>query len=110
MINLSLLPSSKAIDLQPTAKDVPDKSALIEKSAHEFEAAFISQMLTFSGLADALTLGGGEDMSAFASFYIESLSTKISEGGGFGLAEKFYESLSQGMDNMEHDSVNFGRM
>jgi len=62
-------------------------------AAQAFETAFIAQMLTFSGLDKALTLGGGEEMSAFTSFYIESLAQDISDGGGFGLADNFYKQL-----------------
>lgn len=72
--------------------------AEIHQAASDFETAFIAQMLTFSGLDKALTLGGGEDVSAFSSFYIESLAAQISDEGGFGLAEKFYTQLAKSGD------------
>jgi len=50
-------------------------------------------MLTFSGLDKALTAGGGDDMAAFTSFYIESFADQMAEKGGFGLAEKFYDRI-----------------
>ncbi len=72
----------------------------LRQAAEDFEAAFISQMLKFSGLAEALTKGGGEDVAAFTDFYIENYAEKIVESGGFGLANKFYDKLAakQGRD------------
>ena len=67
----------------------------IREAAHDFEAAFITQMLTFSGLGKALTTGGGEIMSAFTGFYIESFAEQMTEAGGLGLAERFYTDLLQ---------------
>lgn len=66
----------------------------LRQAAEDFEAAFISQMLKFSGLGEALTKGGGEDVSAFTDFYIENYAEKIVEKGGFGLADKFYDKLA----------------
>ncbi len=66
----------------------------LREAAEDFEAAFISQMLKFSGLGEALTKGGGEDVSAFTDFYIDNYAEKIVEKGGFGLADKFYDKLA----------------
>jgi len=92
--------------VSPLIKSEPSHSSLasgndkaaeeaMRASAHDFEAAFLTQMLTFSGLGDALTLGGGEASSAFAGFYIESLAEKMTEAGGLGLADRFYVELQQ---------------
>lgn len=62
------------------------KQALQEKTAKEFEAAFIAQMLQFSGLAKALTTGGGEAVESFTQFYLEELAQEITDNGGFGIA------------------------
>jgi len=66
----------------------------LREAAEDFEAAFISQMLKFSGLGKALTTGGGEDVSAFTDFYIQNYAEQIVETGGFGLADKFYDKLA----------------
>jgi len=85
------------------AKDSEKLNALTEKApedpelrkaAEDFEAAFISQMLKFSGLGEALTKGGGEDVAAFTDFYIENFAEKIVDNGGFGLADRFYGKLA----------------
>ena len=59
-----------------------------EETAKSFEAAFIAQMLQFSGLAKALTIGGGEAVESFTQFYLEELAKDITNNGGFGIADK----------------------
>lgn len=84
---------------RPQAESIatPDTAAKedadIRAAAQEFEAVFISQMLKFSGLDKALTSGGGQSASAFTSFYLDQIATDISEDGGFGLADEFYEQM-----------------
>ncbi len=95
-VNRSL---SKEVDLSGLTGDIMGEAAAGEEAmraaAQDFEAAFLTQMLTFSGLGDALTLGGGEASAAFAGFYIESLAEKMTEAGGLGLADRFYVELQQ---------------
>jgi len=69
------------------------KDADLRAAAKDFEAAFIGQMLKFSGLGDALVKGGGEDVGAFTDFYIEKFAEDLAEDGGFGLQDKFYQKL-----------------
>lgn len=76
----------------------------IMEAAQDFETAFITQMLTFSGLGKALTLGGGEAVSAFAGFYIESFAEKMTEAGGLGLADQFYTKLLTASELTEEDN------
>jgi len=77
-----------------------------QTSAKEFEAAFIAQMLQYSGLADALTSNGGEDMQSFSQFYLEALAKKITDNGGFGIAEKIYSHIK----NKEGSHDELGRL
>lgn len=80
-----------SIDLDnATVRDDP----ALRQAAEDFEAAFISQMLKFSGLGEALTKGGGEGVAAFTDFYIQNYAEKIVEKGGFGLADRFYNKLA----------------
>lgn len=76
------------------ANEIAKEDPTLRKAAEEFEAAFIGQMLKFSGFAEALTKGGGEDVAAFTDFYIESFAEKIVDQGGFGLADSFYDKLA----------------
>ncbi|PHS37759.1 MAG: hypothetical protein COA91_09360 [Robiginitomaculum sp.] len=65
-----------------------DRQDDIQKTAREFETAFIAQMLQFSGLAKALTTGGGKSVESFTQFYLEELAKDITNNGGFGIADK----------------------
>lgn len=89
----TLEPSSFTAKSEAIETEVSAKEAELRKSAKDFEAAFIGQMLKFSGLGDALVKGGGEDVAAFTDFYIEKFAEEISESGGFGLQDKFYQKL-----------------
>ena len=81
------------------------KEAEIRQSAQDFEASFIAQMLTFSGLDEALTAGGGEEASAFTSFYIQGLAEQIAEQGGFGLADNFYGQMLKMSDLSKNNNT-----
>lgn len=94
--------SSTELPLGPTALEkadakpnAPTHDDQIRQKAQEFEAVFIGQMLKFSGLDKALTVSGGDDASAFTGFYIDKFAEKISEAGGFGLAEKIYAQMAR---------------
>lgn len=83
--------------------------AALRQAAIDFEATYIAQMLTFSGLDKALLAGGGEDMSAFTSFYIQSFAQNIAENGGFGLSESFYKQMalqSEGLSTSNESELN----
>lgn len=87
-----------AFEVGQTPKDaatevIDEGNAAIRAAAEDFEAAFLTQMLTFSGLGKALTTGGGEAVSAFTGFYIESFAEQMTQAGGLGLADHFYADL-----------------
>jgi Rod binding domain-containing protein len=71
------------------------EDAALREVAQDFEAAFIAQMLTHSGLSEALTSGEGSMASAFGTFYVEQLAEQMTESGGIGMAEKIYSRLKQ---------------
>jgi Rod binding domain-containing protein len=91
---MSSLEASKDSQSLSDLKDKTIEDPELRQAAEDFEAAFISQMLKFSGLGEALTKGGGEDVAAFTDFYIENYAEKIVDKGGFGLADRFYEKLA----------------
>jgi Rod binding domain-containing protein len=78
---------SKGALLPTNALNMPVKNSAAQ-AALEFEAAFIAQMLQFSGLAKALTAAGGQSVESFTQFYIEELAKDITNNGGFGIADK----------------------
>ena len=63
--------------------------AQIERTAKEFEAAFISQMLApmFQGIEPEGAFGGGSGEDAFKSFLMEAVGKQMSRAGGLGLAD-----------------------
>ena len=108
MLNLNAIPDGTgplSVDrVTPTTLEPagPDTSAQVEAlrdSAQSFEAAFIAQMLNFSGLTEALTSGEGQMASAFSSFFLEALAQDIAEDGGFGMADTLYDSLQSRLDD-----------
>ena len=100
------VPSLTKLSTESTvaSEQIKEKEAELRVAAQDFEAAYIAQMLTFSGLDKALTAGGGEEVSAFTSFYIESFADQIAENGGFGLAENFYNRLLK-LDQVQNSLI-----
>ena len=58
----------------------------IKDASLAFEAVFIGQMLTHSGLADAFTTESGGISEAMSGFIVEAVAEPLAERGGFGLA------------------------
>ena len=111
LFTMSVMPSAS---LAPAAPQAPISDEM-RQAAQDFEASYIAQMLTFSGLDKALMAGGGDDMAAFTSFYIQSFAEDIAENGGFGLAEKFYDRMVKisGADSAAElggENVDFGKL
>lgn len=80
------------------------EEARLRDAAKRFEQSFIAQMLTHSGLADALVTGGGEGADAYTTFYIDKLAEKLADNGGFGMAEMIYERLTVYRDRLSPDA------
>lgn len=71
----------------------PDRAKLMEK-AKELEAAFLSEMLSYSGMGESSeSFGGGIGEDQFASFLRNEQARLMVEKGGIGLAETMFESL-----------------
>lgn len=73
----------------------PKTKTALQDAASDFEAAFIAQMLTHSGLAESLTSGEGQMASAFGTFFIEHLAADMAQSGGLGLADSIYKQLER---------------
>ncbi len=63
--------------------------AEIKKTAQEFEAAFIAQLLgdMFKGVETPAPFNGGAGEDAFKSFFVEAVAKQMSRAGGLGLAD-----------------------
>lgn len=94
-------PNKAALEKTPAPVNVRDEKSW--EVAKEFEAAFIAQMLTYSGMAKALTSGGGEDVASFSQFYMESIAKDLTDKGGFGIAEKIYTHIEKKKESSDGD-------
>jgi Rod binding domain-containing protein len=79
------------------------KDPRLERSAHEFEASLMAELLKPMQQSNGLT---GEDSGddagsggALAGFASESLARAISERGGFGIADRILHQLESGHAN-----------
>ncbi len=72
----------------PTAGSAATR-AQIERSASEFEAAFLSSMLNtlFQGVQAPDPFGGGSGEETFRSFLNEAFSRTMTRAGGVGLSD-----------------------
>lgn len=71
-------------ELRRSADDGPPRDA--QSAARAFEAAFIAEMLSHSGLDKALTHDSGFGGETMASFLIAEISDRLAVRGEFGVA------------------------
>ena len=76
--------------------------AEIARTAKQFEATFISQMLgtMFQDMETAAPFGGGPGEQAFRSFLMEAIGKQMAQAGGLGLADEVTREMlrMQGLD------------
>lgn len=104
---------SQGLGLQSISTNAQQsRNPRLERSAHEFEASLMAELLKPLQEVDGLTgedTGGGSAGSggALAGFASESLARAISERGGFGIADRILHQLesshaSGGRDQKEN--------
>lgn len=80
------------------ARAADAKNPKLERSAHEFEASLMAELLKPLEEGDGLTGEGSENAAgsggALAGFASESLARAISERGGFGIANRILRQLA----------------
>ena len=99
---LPLQPDSKTQSTINSVKQDDERlkrSHLAVKTGKEFETAFIAQMLQFSGLAKALTMGGGEAANSFTHFYLQTLAEDVVAQGGFGISQQITDYIIDKEEN-----------
>lgn len=96
---MELTPPQPILPLEgPTALPVSDldPDAQLRKTAEDFEAAFLSEMLKYTGInAAPEEFSGGYGEDAFASLMTQEYARILAESGGIGLAEQIFESLKE---------------
>lgn len=71
-------------------------AAAARKASQAFEAAFLGEMLKYTGLnAEPDGFGGGAGEAAFSSLLTDQYARLLAERGGIGLAEQIFEILKQ---------------
>ena len=75
--------------LAPTPAAPKPDDARMRRTAEEFEASFLSQMLKpmFEGLSTDGPFGGGEAEGTWRSFMIDAMAKQTVKTGGIGLAD-----------------------
>jgi Rod binding domain-containing protein len=80
---------------QPKAATSPAEQQA-RRTAEAFEAAFLAEMLRYTGLnAMPASFGGGAGEEAFGSFLTDEYARLLAERGGIGIAEQVFEILKQ---------------
>ena len=96
--------STVPVDLLKGAPQAPvgDTREKIKATAKDFEASFISVMLSqmFSGVGES-EFAGGQGGTMFKSFLLESFSKQMSRAGGVGISHAVEREMLklQGLEN-----------
>ena len=80
----------------PDSKAPDSKDQKIRAVAQKLEATFIAEMLKSAGFGEqknSFSGSAGEDQ--FASFQRDALAAQMVKAGGIGLAEAFYNSMTE---------------
>ena len=82
------LDALKPAPAAPTAGSAETRAKIV-KTAHDFEASFLSVMLgqMFAGVSTDGTFGGGEGEAAFRSFLTDAMAKSMAAHGGIGLSK-----------------------
>ncbi|MGA9718366.1 MAG: hypothetical protein WBQ79_08815 [Acidobacteriaceae bacterium] len=88
------------------------KDPRLERSAHEFEASLMAELLKPLQQTDGLTGEGGDGSGggsggALGDFASESLARAFSERGGFGIAQQILRQLNAA-SRLEHKTDAIG--
>ena len=88
------LPLSADIAAQPSAAELA-KRGQIEKTAKDFEASFLSVMLTqmFKDVGAEAPFNGGQGEAAFKSFMSDAMAKQMVRSGGIGLADTVAQEM-----------------
>lgn len=94
--SLSLVVNANTAEKVREANNAAEKQdAALRKTAQEFEAVFIKEMLTHAGLDKAMASDSGIGGEAFSSMLVQTYAEGIAEKGGFGLADQVYRQLKE---------------
>jgi peptidoglycan hydrolase FlgJ len=86
--------ANKAAQLGSTIKNTED-SDKIKKTAKEFEAVFLTQMLKqmYAGVETDPIFGGGSAEETFKTFLFDEYGKVMAKSGGIGIADSVQKEL-----------------
>lgn len=89
---VSGIPLTTAVTASQSSVKNPDPAATaaLQKSATDFETAFIAEMLNHIGLDATKGVAGAQ---GFSSFMNRAYSEMLSERGGIGIADDVFDAL-----------------
>ena len=98
---MNISPSSFPIDMMRPTPQISNNSAItdprarIEKTAKEFESAFLSTAFQtmFAGVNTSEPFGGGEGEQAFKSFLMDAFAKQMTKAGGVGIAASVTQEM-----------------
>ena len=95
MLSLSQKAIPEATAAQQSNKLSADKLAGIKAAAQDFEAMFVSEMLThmFKGIEVDPEFGGGKGEEMFRSMTIEEYGKMIAKGPGIGVSDQIQRAM-----------------
>jgi peptidoglycan hydrolase FlgJ len=87
-------PPLTAASLRPGA-DQPGKTDPLHDAAEQFEAVFLTQMLSTitKGLGGEQLFGGGAEQSFFHDMFTDEVAKLISRSGGVGVADAVLQEM-----------------
>ena len=85
-----------SVSATPTPAAAGGGDGGLRKAAEAFEAAYLAEMLKYTGLnAMPDGFGGGAGEEAFGSLLTDEYARLLAERGGIGIAEQVFEALKQ---------------
>jgi Rod binding domain-containing protein len=94
-LNTALMNSAAATNKPLATPKATGDIAAAKKSAQDFEAVFINEMLSpmFEGLQTDGMFGGGESEGIFRSMMVDQYSKTIAAQGGLGLSNNLTNAI-----------------
>jgi len=99
MAQTQLTPALTSTNPQPTqgggVKPAEDKQQALRKTAQDFEALFMSQMMThmFAGISTDGPFGGGKGEEAFRDMLTQEYAKVMAKAGGIGVANQVMREM-----------------
>lgn len=77
-------------------KAISNEDAILKQVAQKFEAAFLAEMLSHTGVGQmSEDFNGGAGEAGFSGFLVQEYAAEISRTGRIGLADQVYAALKQ---------------